>query len=595
MKSYRLLILIFALIFAGFTIGQDRPTINFEDLRISAEQDFQKIYDARDLTEAMDIPYAIYLQEGIFIDALGVENGQPVYAVYYNLSDPSRKGETAFFNNIQSDFELSNARMHYASGNVVNPNLGISEVDPDAAGRVVSFLMIPESINKRVMAFDATTGNLIDVDFIPPDDINLSTPIEPLLTPAFTILISDQIDDAVQMYDTSGTFLTTFYGNNTAVLDNIRGIDFTPGFASLVVTVGGGANANACAEIDPFGNYVGNFIDSASGGLISPFDILFRTSDCLVAGITSDAIHQYDLGGNPLGIFSPINSFPEQIAELSNGNIAVANFSGTEEGIVIYSSTGTLLNLFYSASYGGPRGVHELGNGNLLVTNGLGVHEIDGSTGAFIRTVVAGVSGRFISPFDPDAVPVELTSFTANVVGNSVELNWATSTETNNSGFEILRSAQSGNNWETLAFVPGFGTTTEPKSYSYTDETVASGTYAYKLKQIDYDGSFSYSDVVEVVISLPMKFALEQNYPNPFNPSTSIQFSLPVDANVTIGVYNLVGEKVAEVVSDVFSAGTHKVNFDASGLSSGIYFYRIDAAASNGNNFSSVKKMTLLR
>jgi hypothetical protein len=101
--------------------------------------------------------------------------------------------------------------------------------------------------------------------------------------------------------------------------------------------------------------------------------------------------------------------------------------------------------------------------------------------------------------------------------------------------------------------------------------------------------------VVEVNVSLPTDFALEQNYPNPFNPSTSIQFSLPVDANVTIGVYNLMGEKVADVVSSDYSAGTHKVNFDASSLSSGIYFYRIDAATSNGNNFSSVKKMTLLK
>jgi len=205
------------------------------------------------------------------------------------------------------------------------------------------------------------------------------------------------------------------------------------------------------------------------------------------------------------------------------------------------------------------------------------------------------VSGRFIEPFDVAAVPVELTSFTANVSNGSVVLNWSTSTETNNSGFEILRSAQNENDWQKIGFVPGFGTTTEPKSYSYNDETVTSGKYYYKLKQIDYDGSHSFSDVAEVDISLPTVFALEQNYPNPFNPSTSIQFSLPVDANVTIVVYNLVGEKVADVVSGDFSAGQHNVNFDASSLTSGVYFYRIDVTASNGSNFSSVKKMTVLK
>ena len=276
---------------------------------------------------------------------------------------------------------------------------------------------------------------------------------------------------------------------------------------------------------------------------------------------------------------------------MTNGNIIAAGFSGSS-GLYIYDSNGNQLNYFSAVT--GLRGCYQLLSGNYLVTNGSGVHEIDGSTGALVRTVLAGVSARFIEPFDIAAVPVELTSFAANVVNGEVVLSWSTSTETNNSGFEILRSA-ANENWQTLGFVPGFGTTTEPKSYSYNDETVTGGTYLYKLKQIDYDGSYSFSDVVEVDISLPDEFVLEQNYPNPFNPSTSIQFSLPADADVTIAVYNLVGEKVAEVASGDFSAGKHKVSFDASNLTSGVYFYRIDAATGNGNNFSSMKKMTLIK
>jgi|GEM_PF-1404237 len=196
-------------------------------------------------------------------------------------------------------------------------------------------------------------------------------------------------------------------------------------------------------------------------------------------------------------------------------------------------------------------------------------------------------------------VPVELTSFTANVVDRSVVLNWITATEINNQGFEIERASSltttGQEDWATIGFVPGFGTTTEPKSYSHTDQSATSGTYYYRLKQIDFDGSFTYSGVAEVEVSLPTVFSLEQNYPNPFNPATTIEFSLPADAQVKVSVYNLVGEKAAEVASGNFAAGTHKVNFSANTLTSGIYFYRIDAVGVNGNTFSSIGKMTLLK
>jgi hypothetical protein len=211
----------------------------------------------------------------------------------------------------------------------------------------------------------------------------------------------------------------------------------------------------------------------------------------------------------------------------------------------------------------------------------------DGSGGtAYQSTAWVGEGGVY--------VPVELTSFTANIVDRSVLLNWTTATEVNNQGFEIERSTD-GLNFNQIGYVPGFGTTTEPKSYSYTDQSVTSGTYYYRLKQIDFDGSFAYSSVAEVEVSLPTVFSLEQNYPNPFNPSTSIQFSLPTDAQVKINVYNLVGENISEIVSGNFAAGTHKVNFNASTLTSGIYFYRLEATGIDRNFFSDIRKMTLLK
>jgi hypothetical protein len=591
MKAYQLFILNLTLIFTISAYGQDKPAIGFEDLMISAEEDFQNVLEARKLTELQDIPHTIYLKEGIFIEAKGVENNRVVYSIINNIAHPFEDGEVAYWSEIESRFDLSDARIHWVDKPTQNPELGYEITQLE--NPVPSLLMVPESTNDAVMSFNATTGDLLSMSFIPSDPTNLSTPIEALLTPQANILVSDQLDDHIVEYDTMGAFSRILYGGNIAVLDNCRGIELRPGANSVVGTIGGGANDDACPEFDLIsGNYLGNFIANAAGGLDSPFDIIFRSSDCLVSGITSDAIHSYDLSGTPIGIFASIDTFPEQLAELSNGNIAVANFSGTQEGVVLYSSTGTLINVLTGVA--GNRGVYQLPNGNFLTTNGSGVHELDG-TGSLVRTIVAGVSGRYIREYDLSIVPVELTSFTANFSNGNVVLDWSTSTETNNSGFEILRSTQNDKGWLSLGFIPGFGTTTEPKSYSYSDESVNSGTYYYKLKQIDYDGSFSFSDVVEVDISLPAEFALEQNYPNPFNPSTSIQFSLPVDANVTIGVYNLVGEKVANVVGGDFSAGTHKVNFDASNLTSGIYFYRIDAAVDNGNNFSSVKKMTLLR
>ena len=159
-----------------------------------------------------------------------------------------------------------------------------------------------------------------------------------------------------------------------------------------------------------------------------------------------------------------------------------------------------------------------MGNGNYLVTNGSGVFEIDGATGALLDTKVAGVSARFIDAFDLSIVPVELTSFIGSIVNGNVLLNWTTATETNNSGFEIQRSSDRIN-FNNIAFVPGFGTTTERRNYSYTDNSANSGKYYYRLKQIDYNGAFAYSDIVEVEVKTPTEFALNQNYPNPFNPS----------------------------------------------------------------------------
>ena len=190
-----------------------------------------------------------------------------------------------------------------------------------------------------------------------------------------------------------------------------------------------------------------------------------------------------------------------------------------------------------------------------------------------------------------EPLPVELTSFNGTPNGTTVTLKWQTATETNNSGFEIERSSSSpGTTWDKIGFVGGFGTTTEAKTYSFIDKDLLTGKYSYRLKQIDFDGSFEYSEIVNVDISAPAEYSLKQNYPNPFNPATVIEYSVPATNHVTIKIFNVLGKEVATLVNEEKSAGTYEVNFNASGLSSGVYYYTISAG-----NFNSTKKMILMK
>ena len=187
-------------------------------------------------------------------------------------------------------------------------------------------------------------------------------------------------------------------------------------------------------------------------------------------------------------------------------------------------------------------------------------------------------------------IPVELVSFNASVDRNKIDLRWITATEINNRGFEIQRKTNTSA-YETIAFVQGKGTSTNVTGYSYSDLVKETGTYFYRLKQIDFDGTFEYSNEIMVnIIALPGQYALAQNYPNPFNPSTSIEFVIPQTGLVNLSVFNLLGEKVTELVNEVKESGSYTVTFDASKLSSGTYIYRLSVDAN-----TVTKKMTLIK
>jgi hypothetical protein len=191
-----------------------------------------------------------------------------------------------------------------------------------------------------------------------------------------------------------------------------------------------------------------------------------------------------------------------------------------------------------------------------------------------------------------EVVPVELVSFNAFSDKNNVILNWTTATEINNRGFEIERSIKNSENlnWVTIGFVDGKGTTTYSTDYSFTDRNVDAGVYAYRLRQMDYDGSFEYSQRVEVEIALPLHYSLEQNYPNPFNPTTTINYSIPQAGAVRIALYDVLGNEVETLTDSQHEAGKYEILFDASGLSSGVYYYRIQSG-----EFISTKKLMLMK
>lgn len=197
--------------------------------------------------------------------------------------------------------------------------------------------------------------------------------------------------------------------------------------------------------------------------------------------------------------------------------------------------------------------------------------------------------------FTPSILPVELVTFTAMPGKNSITLNWSTATELNNSGFAVERKS-SNNSWENIGFVSGSSNSTEMKFYTYTDSKPLPGKVQYRLKQIDFDGSFVYSGVIETEVNTPAEFELYQNYPNPFNPSTIISYSLPVDGMVRISIYNAIGELVKDISGLMQSPGHNQYSFNASELGSGVYFYKVQFNSLKENlSFTSVKKMLLMR
>ncbi len=296
----------------------------------------------------------------------------------------------------------------------------------------------------------------------------------------------------------------------------------------------------------------------------------------LLEGSTGNIVWQAQTGGNILGkgIVGDLNAdgFPE-LATASLNNM-----------LHVYESRQGLELFTYAFGTGG--------NGTAAEQVKM-VGDIDGNLS---NEFAAGSRDGRVIVFSggTDVIPVEFTAFSANLNGSTVSLTWSTATELNNQGFAVERKSSEGSFVE-LAFVPGNGTTTEPTTYIYNDIDVSYGTYYYRLKQIDFDGTYEYSKEIEVNVGLPIEYALEQNYPNPFNPSTIIKYSVPFDGNVKLSVFNILGEEVATLVNEIVKAGYYTMEWNPKNksnvsLPSGTYFYRLEAG-----NFVDVKKMMFIK
>ena len=266
----------------------------------------------------------------------------------------------------------------------------------------------------------------------------------------------------------------------------------------------------------------------------------------------------------------------------TGSNISALYYSNSKDGGATWSPNERLSNYFNSL-VGWPQ-QNKMGDYFDMVSDS------NGASLAWAATFNGEQDVYYSYIADTTIVPVELVSFSASVAANVVTLSWSTATELNNHGFEIERSLEK-NYWSTIGFREGKGTTSELQQYSYSDilSDIASTILYYRLKQVNYDGSFEYSDIVEVEIA-PSAFSLSQNYPNPFNPSTIINYQLPINSFVTLKVYDVLGNEVETLIDEEKPAGEYEIEFRVPEIGSGVYFYTLRAG-----EFVQCKKMLLLK
>ena len=387
-----------------------------------------------------------------------------------------------------------------------------------------------------------------------------------------------------------GTNLTQFLD-----VSSVGGIDgLAAGGGDLYYTPYNSGTSGTIVKINSDKSTSSTIYTSTGGYILNmaldiPDNLLFFQEDIS----NSYTINKCDLSGNSKSQIYSSGGFIIQPLAAGNGYVFFA--TGGNSNLQRITSSGGSLTTVYAVSSGSIYdAAYDLSNKNLFFYYSPDIYNSNSDASSISSLVNIGnismpSAGYNSMAAAPNTVlPVELTTFSANNLGDKVELNWNTATEVNNYGFNVERKTENGE-WTNIGFVKGSGNSNSPKNYSFIDGNPLSGKVEYRLKQIDNDGSFKYSSIV-TVNSLPIQFNLAQNYPNPFNPTTTIQYAIPKAEHVTLKVYDELGNEVTTLVNENKVAGQYKVSFNGSNLASGIYYYRIAAG-----DFTEVKKLMLLK
>ena len=379
---------------------------------------------------------------------------------------------------------------------------------------------------------------------------------------------------------TTTTNLLTFAEPATVGLgDGVDGSSFVEGPMAYVITTIGAKSKNY-----PIGK----------GGIWRPLVLSLNQTATTSSTYTTEVINSAPLANTMPGTLAWVSSVRHYtISESGSGSAFTAG------SVKIYYGPDDLVSDITNLKIAqGP-----VGGGTWVDLGGTGTASLIGNITSTNFTDLTNTIFTLANAMGgSNALPVELSSFTSIVNGKNVNLNWETKTEHNSNSFVIQITKNDDNvtnlNWVPVQSVKATFSSNAPKQYSYIDKNLQAGKYQYRLKMIDNDGSFEYSKVLETEIALPKDFELSQNYPNPFNPTTKINYNLPNDSRVTLEVYNLIGERVAQIVNEQQSTGYYVVNFGSSSIkniTSGIYIYKLTVVDNTGKNFSSVKKMMLLK
>ncbi len=436
-------------------------------------------------------------------------------------------------------------------------------------------------------------------------------------------LIADDLNDVCFINENEGTIVgiegsilrttdggTTWNTVASGVTDNLYSVSFNGlngiiggSSQTILYSTNGGASWNISQKGFFGGGFFGAFMLSSTVGFIAGQNSIFQPlfGKSTDGGVTWD-FHSFYFNGNE-GWCNDIYFFDENTGLVTGsvwdgqGAISRTTNSGTDWSTSFFSNPivgvdFTTVDIGFAVGYAG----------TILTTTNSGLSWPQQTSGTsnnlaevdFFGDAVNGVAvgeGGLILGTNNGGVPVELTSFTAKLNGNKVSLNWSTASETNNLGFEVEK--KTNDDWITIGFVEGHGTTTQSQSYFFVDDLseVSSVVISYRLKQVDFNGAFEHSKSIEVNFnSVPQEFSLYQNYPNPFNPASTIQYSVPNEELITIKVYDATGSEVMTLVNEVKHPGNYEILFDGSVLSSGVYFYEMRAGS-----FSEVKQFMLLK